>query len=374
MGRRVQGETCRSFSFHEGPQAFGDIVDFNDASIGCHIAADDLAVPIDVIDSAVQTSVGPCGNLSESDVAVAGYGRFIRVTGLRQLIRYDLSCGVISCERLPAGDAGGCQHRPLGTVILHDGCLKALGCVFLYLCLQLCVLVGFLPQEPVIILHVLVISILIGEAAGIDVAGGISAGGLVALVVPDISLQGHEQAAGDLAGVVRDVGHHPFDIFLRGHVHLSQAGLGDDLIPERIRVCAGGCLIGIGLEEGLRSVMIGVAQVHTVELSACRGRRPVAVCLAGRRQAGRPQVVVRHRRDPHAGGHCCEGCCREQRQNSQQCQEKGYEFLFHNCPFCARKKEQSTRKAVAILLLSRPIYNFECDFEIKKQAVLSRTA
>ena len=95
---------------------------------------------------------------------------------------------MISRKRLPAGDAGGCQDRPLGAVILHNGCLDTLCSVFLYLCLQLCILVGFLAQEPVVILDILVVGILISEAAGIDVAGRVTARGLVALVVPDISL------------------------------------------------------------------------------------------------------------------------------------------------------------------------------------------
>lgn len=55
-----------------------------------------------------------------------------------------------------------------------------------------------------------------------------------------------------------------------------------------------------------------LTKVHTIELSACCGRRPVAVCLAGCGQAGRPEVWVRHRRDPNAGGLCCKSRCWEQ--------------------------------------------------------------
>ena len=175
--------------------------------------------------------------------------------------------------------------------------------------------------------------ILIGKAPGVDVAGGITTCGLVALVVPDVSLQRHKQAAGDLAGVVRDIGHHPLDVFLRGHVHFTQAGLCYDLIPQRIRIRAGGRAVGIRLQKALCSVTIGITQIHTVELSACCGGRPVAVRLAGRRQTGRPKVRVCYRRNSNAGGLCREGRCREQRQDGQQGQKKGYDSLFHKSPF-----------------------------------------
>ena len=71
----------------------------------------------------------------------------------------------------------------------------------------------------------------VGKAARVNVTGGIAACGFVALIVPDVGLQGHEQAAGDLAGVVRDIGHHPFHIFLGDGIHLAQPGFGDGLFP-----------------------------------------------------------------------------------------------------------------------------------------------
>ena len=312
VGRRVQREALRSLSLHEGPQSLGNIVYLDDSPIGRHIAANDLTVPIDVIDGAIQAPVCSCLHLLKGDVAIPSDRGIVRVTRLWVIIGNYFSCRMISRKCLSAGDAGGCQDRPFGAVILHNGGLDTLFSVFLYLCLQFRILVGFLTQEPVVIPHILVVGILIGEAAGIDVAGRVTARGLVALVVPDISLQRHEQTAGDLAGVVRNIGHHPLDVLLRDRIHLTKASLGDHFTPERISVCAGGRAVGIRLEEGLRSITIGITKVHTIELSACCGRRPVAVCLAGCGQAGRPEVWVRHRRDPNAGGLCCKSRCWEQ--------------------------------------------------------------
>ena len=53
VGRRVQREALRSLSLHEGPQSLGNIVYLDDSPIGRHIAANDLTVPIDVIDGAI---------------------------------------------------------------------------------------------------------------------------------------------------------------------------------------------------------------------------------------------------------------------------------------------------------------------------------
>ena len=222
-------------------------MDLDVPSAGGHIAADDLAVQVDVVDCPIQAPVRAGDDLLEGDVTISGgERRFLRVLS-RLSGRYHLAVGMIGKKRLPPGHAGGGQHHPLGALILHDGGADALGGVFLHLGLQFRVLVGFLAQQPVVILNVLVVGICVGKASGVDVAAGIAACALIALVVPDVGLERHEQAAGDLAGVVSDVAHHPFNVFPGDGVHLPQAGLGHRVIPQGVRVRSGGGSVGVGL-------------------------------------------------------------------------------------------------------------------------------
>ena len=315
VGRGGQSIALRGLLLHKGPKPFGDIVDLDVSPAGGHIAAGDLAVQIDVIDSTVQAMVRTGDDLLEGDIGIPGReSRFLA----RLSRRHDFAVRMIGKKRLPPRHAGGGQHRPLGDLILHDGGVDALGGVFLHLGLQFRVLVGFLPQQPVVILNILVVGVRVGEASGVDVAAGIAACALIALVVPDVGLERHEQAAGDLAGVVSDIAHHPLDILLGDGVHLAQAGLGHRIIPQGVRVGSGGGAVGVGLQKALRAIAVGVTQVHAPELpSRCRGRA-VGVGLPLGVEPGGPEVGVGHRGNAYAGGLCCHRHCGQQRQDGQQ--------------------------------------------------------
>ena len=221
---------------------------------------------------------------------------------------------MIGKEALAAGYTGDRKNGPLAGRILYDRRLLTLGGVLFHLGLKLGILIGLLAQHPVVVAHIGFVGIRIGKAACVNVARGIAACGFVALVVPDVGLQGHEQAAGDLAGVVRDIGHHPFDVFLGDGVHLAQAGLGDGLFPQSICIRAGGAGVGVAIEETGCAIPIGIAQVHAVKLFACGHGRTVGIGLAGRCQPGRPAVGVCGRRNAGAGGGRCK--CRG-RQNGE---------------------------------------------------------
>ena len=222
---------------------------------------------------------------------------------------------MVSEEGLPPGHAGGSQHRPLGALVLYNGGPDPLGCIFLDLPLEFCILIGLLAQDPVVILYILVIRIGVCEAAGVDVAAGIAARRFIALVVPDVRLERHEQAAGDLASVVGNVAHHPLDILLGDGVHLAQAGLGHRVIPKSVCVGPGGGAVGVGLKERLRAVAVGVAQVHAPELPSRRCGRAVGIGLPVRVEPCGPEVGIGHRRDPHTGGLRCHRRCGQQRQD-----------------------------------------------------------
>ena len=83
MGCGVQSIALRGLLLHKGPQALGDVIDLDIPPAGGHIAADDLAVQIDVVDRAIQAAVGASGHLAEGDVAISGWrGRLVRITRL----------------------------------------------------------------------------------------------------------------------------------------------------------------------------------------------------------------------------------------------------------------------------------------------------
>ena len=77
-GRRVGTVALRGLGFHEGPQATGDILDFDNTAVFSHIAADDLAVAVNVEFRAIQTLGRSCGNLLQGNVGIAGR-RIIRI-------------------------------------------------------------------------------------------------------------------------------------------------------------------------------------------------------------------------------------------------------------------------------------------------------
>ena len=62
-GRGVRTEALRGLNLNKGPQAFCDILDFNDAAIHRHITTNDLTVAVDVKFSAVQAEGGAGGYL-----------------------------------------------------------------------------------------------------------------------------------------------------------------------------------------------------------------------------------------------------------------------------------------------------------------------
>ena len=247
VGRRVQGIAIRSLYLHKRPQALGYIVDCDDAATGGHIAAHDLAVSVDIVEGTIQATGSPGNHLLKRDVAVTGNGGRRIVAAFRLIVRYHFAGCVIGEEALAAGYAGDCKNGPLAGRILHDRRLLTLGGVLFHLGLKFGILIGLLTQHPVVIAHIGLIGIRVGKAASINIAGGIAACGFVALVVPDVGLQGHEQTAGDLAGIVRNIGHHPFDVFLGDGVHLAQSCLGDCFLPQGVGVRAGGAGVGVAI-------------------------------------------------------------------------------------------------------------------------------
>ena len=187
------------------------------------------------------------------------------------------------------------------------------------------VFLGFLGQEPIHIAEVSLVGVTVGKAAGINVTGGIAARGFVALVVPDVGLQGHEQTAGDLARVVDNVGHHPLYILFGNGVHLAQSRTCDSGIPQSITVRAGGALVGVAVEKRSCPIAIRVAKIHTVELLACRRGRTIGIRLAGGGQPSGPEIGVCGGLDAHsAAGRCqCGGGQQgQQGQQSQECRQK----------------------------------------------------
>lgn len=318
VGCGVQGIALRGLPLHEGPKARCDIVHLDDTAARSHIAADDLSVPVDVVDSAVQAPCGACGSFLEGDVSIPGHRRRVVISS-GGVACHDLAAAVIGEKALAAGDAGGCQDRPLIGVILHDGCLNTLSGIFLHLGLEFRVLIGLLAQKPVVVADIGIVGIRIGEAACINVAGGVAACGLVALVIPDICLERHEQTAWDFAGVVRDIAHHPLHVGLGDGIHLAQAALGDRRLPQRIRVSTGGAFVGVAVQEGCCPIAVRIAQVHAVELASRRRGRTIGVGLTRGGQAGAPKVRIRHRRNAGARGLRRKRSRRQQRQHGQEC-------------------------------------------------------
>ena len=322
VGGGVQGIPLRSFHLHECPQTLGDILYLDNAAVFGHITADDLTVAVDVEHSAIQTMGSPGNHLLERDVAITGNGRRRIVTAFRLIIRHNFTGCVIGKEALAASGSGSGKNGPLARHVLHDGCLLALRGIFLDLFLKFRILLSFLRQHPVVIANIGFIGVGVGKAAGINVTGGIAARGFVALVVPDVGLQGHEQTAGDLAGIVCDIGHHPFDVFLGDCVHLTQAGLGNSFFPQGICVRASGALVGVAVQKTGCPVPIGIAEIHAIELFSSSHRRAVGILLAGGGQAGRPEVGVCGCFDARSAAGSCQSGGGQQGQQGQKSQHR----------------------------------------------------
>ena len=311
----VHGITLRSFHLHECPQALGDVLYLDNAAVFGHITANDLTVAVDVEYSAIQSTVSPGNHLLERDVAISSNGRGRIVAAFRLIVRHNLTGCVIGKEALAASGSGSGKNGPLARHVLHDGCLLALCSIFLDLFLKFRILLSFLRQHPVVIANIGFIGIGVGKTTGVNIAGCIAARGFVALVVPDVGLQGHEQTAGDLARVVDNVGHHPLYILFGNGVHLAQSRTCDSGIPQSITVRAGGALVGVAVEKRSCPIAIRVAKIHTVELLACRRGRAIGVLLSSGGQAGRPEVGVRCRLNACSTAGSCQ--CR----SGQQCQQ-----------------------------------------------------
>ena len=221
---------------------------------------------------------------------------------------------VIVEKTLAALDAGFCENRPFCGIVLNDRSNRSLGGVFLDLLLELRILLGLLRQEPIHITKIGFISVGVGKTTGVNIAGGVPARGFVALMIPDISLERHEEAAGDVAGIINNIGHHPLYILFDSGVHLAQPRTCDSGIPQGVTVRAGGALVGVAVEERSGSIAIGISEIHAVKLLACRRGRAVGILLAGGGQAGRPEVGVCGCFDARSAAGGCQSGSREQRQ------------------------------------------------------------
>ena len=318
----VQGITLRSFHLHECPQTLGDVLYLDNAAVFGHITANDLTVAVDVEHSAIQALSSPGNHLLERDVAITGNGRRRIVAAFRLIVRHNLTGCVIGKEALAASGSGSGKNGPLARHVLHDGCLLTLRGIFLDLFLKFRILLSFLRQHPVVIANIGFIGIGVGKATGINVAGGIAACGFIALMIPDVGLQGHKQAAGDVAGIISDIGHHPLYILFDSGVHLAQSGLGSSFFPQGICVRASGAGVGIAIEEAGSSVPIGIAEIHAIELFSSSHRRAVGILLAGGGQPGRPEVGVCGCFDARSAAGSCQsggGQQCQQGQKSQHC-------------------------------------------------------
>ena len=250
VGRGVQGIAFGSLYLHKGIERSRDSADCDIASARSHIAADDLAVTVDVEHGAIQTAGGAIRHLAEGDGTIAG--RRLRVRGriipaLGFIPNHQLSGEVAVEEGLAATDAGFGINSPFGAVILYHRGNHALGGVFLDLLLIGRILLGLLIQHPIDVAEIGFIGVRVGETAGIHLA---VTTGLHGLMVPDIGLKRHEQAAGDLALVVYDVGHHPLGVGQFLGVQFPEAALGEGGVEHTVSIFAGGAGVGIAVEEG----------------------------------------------------------------------------------------------------------------------------
>ena len=264
----------------------------------------------------------PGNHLLERDVAITGNGRRRIVTAFRLIVRHNLAGCVIGKEALAASGSGSGKNGPLARHVLHDGCLLALRGIFLDLFLKFRILLSFLRQHPVVIANIGFIGIGVGKATGINVAGGIAACGFIALMIPDVGLQGHKQAAGDVAGIISDIGHHPLYILFDSGVHLAQSGLGNSFFPQGICVRAGGTLVGVAVQKTGCPVPIGIAEIHAIELFSSSHRRAVGILLAGGGQAGRPEVGVCDCFDARSAAGSCQSGGGQQGQQGQKSQHR----------------------------------------------------
>ena len=85
-----------------------------------------------------------------------------------------------------------------------------------------------------------------------------------------------------------------------------------------------------------------------MDATARRRGRAVGVGLPLGVEPCGPEVGVRHRGDPHAGGFRCQRRCGQEREHRQQGQKQRYDPLFHKALSGRERQGQPTRKAAAV--------------------------
>ena len=141
-------------------------------------------------------------------------------------------------------------------------------------------------------------------------------------MIPDIRLERHEEAAGDVALVVRNIGHHPLYILLSGGVHLAKTRTCNSGIPQGVTVRAGGALVGVAVQKTGRPIPIGIAEIHAVKLLACCRGRAVRIRLTGGGQAGGPEIGVSSCFDARSAAGRCQRGGGQQGQQGQESQHR----------------------------------------------------
>ena len=316
----VQGITLRSFHLHECPQALGDVLYLDNTAVFGHITADDPTITVDVEYGTIQTGIRSCNDFFEGDVRIAGR-RIIRLFRGRSLTDLQFAGRIVREKTLAAGHAGFGIDRPFCGLIFHHSSDDTLGSVVFDLLLIFRVFLGFLCQEPIHITEVSLVSVTVCKAAGVNVTRGIATCGFIALMIPDIRLECHEQTAGDIARVVDNVGHHPLYILFGNGIHLTQPRTCDSGIPQGITVRTGGAFVGVAVEKRSCPIAIRVAEIHAVELLACCRGRTVRIRLTGGGQPGRPEIGVCGGLDTRSAAGGCQSRSGQQCQQGQQSQD-----------------------------------------------------
>ena len=228
-GSGVSAVALRGLGFHEGPQATGDILDFDNTAVRCYIAAYNLTVAVNIEFRAIQTLGGAGGNFLQGNVGIAG-----RISRNRRLIYHQIARAIIIEEGLVLAIARKSKYRPFCAVILHDGRYYALCSIRFDLTLKFGILLRLLRKHGVDEAQIQVIGVRVGITARIS--GAISRA-LIALMVPNISLHRHKELAYIGCFAVVDVGHEPLDIGERRRVHLAKAAVGNSGFENGIGVC-----------------------------------------------------------------------------------------------------------------------------------------
>ena len=314
-GGGISTVPCRRFGFHERPQALGDILDLDDATIHRYLATNDLTVMVDIEFRTIQTTGCSSSDLFQSNVSVTRR-RLIRF--IARSVGNELSRRVVVKERLAALDTGLCVDRPFGSIIFYNSSDDPLGSVFFDLLLEFSVFLGLLCQHPIDVAQVGLIGIRIGKASGIDIAVTLT---LEGLVIPHIRLRGHKEAAGDITLIVHDECHHPLEVFKLLGIEFTHAALRQRRLQDgiRIRACRRG--IGVAVQETCGSPTIAVATIKAVQQLACGHGRLIAVGSAVMEKPRCPIIRVAGGFNACARTGRSECCCWKQAENCHNQQE-----------------------------------------------------